>query len=195
MKKYWWLVGLLGGGLVAGAVARGSWGWITAADPATPAAVVQVLLWLPWMPDRLQVGLLLAGLVLLLAAASLYGLTQRPRGRPTPPPRPRVSSAFAIDPWSDTEPVLQTDAPASPSEQVATLMRMARRLEARGRLRAAREIYRQAYEAAAADPSLTATAGELLVALRKVERRLAYQRASRWQRWWHWMRNWWALPE
>ncbi|NPA31296.1 MAG: hypothetical protein GXO37_04785 [Chloroflexi bacterium] len=190
MKDRRWLMLMAGGGLVlGGALLRG--GWMAASQTE---AVVQVWLWLPWWPDAWQIGLLVLGLALGLVGLGGY-VWQRRRARRASTPRSAGPSAFAVDPWSDTEPVLLEEDLSDQDEQVTTLVSMARGLEARGRLRAAREIYRQAYEIAAAHPTRAETAQELWVALRKLDRRLARQRPSCWQRCWTYMRRLWPLPE
>ncbi len=184
MKNRGWLALLIGGGLVLGAAAlRGGWMAAHALSAADSVALVQVWLWLPWWPDGWQLALLALGLALWGLALVGY-VWQRRSASSTRPTRGTGPSAFAVDPWSDTAPVMDDDAPDSVQEQVHTLQRMAQRLEARGRLHAARELYRQAYELVAHDPGQAEHASQLLLALRKLERRLARQRAPWWRRLW-----------
>ncbi|GEM_PF-4746503 len=167
--------------------------WLQTRVPLTRWSLAEVRLWFwlpPGAPDGLVVLSLSLGVVLMGWAAVQYARHKRraaPRGRPSRRPaarRPRPPvvagpSAFAIDPWTDTGPTALDTANLSPARQLEMLHHLARQMEHQGRLRAAREAYRQAYNLAQATPELAHYSRPLLMALRKVEKRLEQQaRAS-----------------
>ena len=137
-------------------------------------------------PQRASI-LLLGGM--LLAGSALYAWKARAARQPARHAL-GAASAFSQEPWSDTEPMPSPNAVSAlpAGARVALLWDTAQRLEARGRLLAAQELYRQARETAISTPEWAARQGEIALAERKVARRLALIRAHRRPRWWAWPR-------
>jgi len=180
MRKHGWpLLLLIGGTLLIFAVGYGGW---LAIGPATyTVTMVHIGLWLPVGPLILAIS----GLTLWGVAGLIYLLRSRRKAPAPSPAEPRAPSAFAVDPWHDTVPLPSLEPGKTPAERVAALTAIAWDLESRGRLRAAREMYRQAYEIALADATLAPQARATLIAWRKVDRRLALRERPWWWRWLH----------
>jgi len=179
MKLRGWLTALLVGGGAWLSVTAMYQAWKAAEAETQDIALVHVGIWVPLVPMLLAA----LGLTLWFLAAIFY-VVHRRSSRATPPsPESEAPSPFAVDPWHDTAPLGGLAAHGSSKERIAALMTLARDLEARGRLRAAGEMYRQVYEVARADASLSPQAREALVAWRKVERRLLARGQPWWRRW------------
>jgi len=177
-RTWWWLSG-------SALVALALWGaWsIGPVPPATVETQVRLRIWLPGGRPGLWWSLGIGGLAALLVAMLWWRARRRDRAVATVPPSPAPQpqdengpSAFAVDPWEDTAPVvLDPPVQATRAEQVAALQAAAEHLLQRGRLRAAREAYVQAYELAVQAPPLRGLADELATRIHMLERRLAQQ--------------------
>jgi len=171
-------------------------GWGALQSATAPMQTQQMLAELRlgvWLPPWLQgwpVGALILGGVFLVASLVSAGVSLAARGAAPKRAKAVVSSPFSTDPWDDAPTLIPSADGALPvSERVALLWQTARDLEARGRLRAAREMYRQAYELASHTPEWAARQGEIALAERKVARRLAQTSVNR--RAWAWP---WPVP-
>ena len=179
-RTWWWM----GGSVLVALALWVAWS-IGPVPPATVETQVRLRIWLPGGQPGLWWLAGMGGLAALLVVIRRWQARRRTRrsaaAAVVPPPAPQPQdedgpSAFAVDPWEDTVPVVPEAPPhATRAEQVAALQAAAEHLLRRGRLRAAREAYVQAYELAVQAPPLRGLADELATRILTLERRLAQQ--------------------
>jgi len=184
LSKTWVWVGI---GLLFWLVA----GWGASQDATITTMQTQALaelrfwIWLPgWIHSWPILALVLGSVFLLVSVLQAWFSRITAATSPTRSISAYIS-AFSKDPWVASSPSSALpDIALPPRERMTLWWSMARDLEARGRLRAAREMYRQAYEIACHVPEGGEWRNEIFLAERKVSRRLALARVSR--RIWPW---------
>ena len=153
-------------------------GWGVA---SSPRGLAELRLWI-WFPEGLRGWTMLA--VVLGSAFIAGGVWSAWKSRVTATTMatrsaPDTASAFSVDPWNDTEPSMPDSLSLPLSERVTLLWNIARALEAQGSLRAAREMYREAYKIARRVPEWAARQDEIALAERKITRRLTLGYSNR----------------
>ena len=152
-------------------------GWGAISSPRHAAEMAELRFWI-WLPKGLLGWPLLAatmGGVLLAGSGWWAWKLHRNTTTPDALAVPDTASAFSIDPWTDTDAAYND--PGLPLADLVTLLwNTARTLEAQGRLRAAREMYREAHELARRVPEWGGRKDEIALAERKVALRMRLAR-------------------